>query len=195
MKKSCVFVFFTVLAFATLSIKPNFCQAANKEDLKMEKLREQVVEAAQKKDNDTAVKLGEEYLKSDPGNIEILVTLSGSYLTLGNIALAEEKVKKAIGIDVNNAWAIKTLAKVYKMQAEQATAAAEKKKLLNSAEAEIEKALKINSSDPWAQTEAALIYLAQGDKDAAKKAIKKAAASQPNDAYIQEVKAKIEAAL
>jgi len=87
------------------------------------------------------------------------------------------------------------LAKVYKMQAEQTTTAAEKKKLLNSAESEIEKALKINSSDPWAQAESALIYLAQGDKDAAKKAIKKAAASQPNDAYIQEVKAKIEAAL
>lgn len=192
MAKKYIYILFAILAFVSLCIKPTFCRTESKEEAKMEKQRKQIIEYAQKGENETATKLGEEYLKSDPTNIEILVTLADSYLTLGNFTKAEEAVKKALSVEATNGWAMKTLAKIYRAQAEQAKTPAEKKKLLNLAATEIEKVIKTNPDDAWASAEAALIYYYQEKKDEAAKAIKKAIAAQPNDKYFKEIKTKIE---
>ena len=102
-------------------------------------------------------------------------------------------VKKALGINSNNTWAITTLAKIYRTEAEQSKSSGDKKKLFNSAENEIEKVLDVEPENPWANAEAALIYLGQGKKDEADKAIKKAIDAQPNDKYITDIKNKIAA--
>lgn len=194
MDKKYIYALFTFLFFASLCVKVSFCRAEIKEGAaNMEKQRKQIVEYAQKGDHESAIKSAEEYIKSDPGNIEILVTLAGSYLSVGNFSQAETMVKKALGVSSNNTWVITTLAKIYRAEAEQSKVAADKKKLFNLAEVEIEKVLAVEPENPWVNAEAALIYLGQGKKDDANKAIKKAIDAQPNDKYITDIKSKIAA--
>lgn len=194
MEKKIIIITIAILAFTLAGLKLSFCRAVTKEGgATVEEERKQILEYSRKGDIESAIKLGEEYIKKDPDNIEILVTLTECYIGAANFDKAEASVKKAVSVDPKNTWAIKTLAKTYRAEAEQAKSTAEKKKLLDLAQVEIGKALKVQPEDAWINTEAALIYLLQGRKDDANKAIKKAVSAQPNDTYIKDIKTRINA--
>ena len=181
---------FLVVAFVVLRL--SLCLAETKEG-GMDKLREEIKASSQKNDHASVIKLGEQYIKSDPGNIEVLVTLTESYLSSKEyFAKADEAIKKALAAGPNNTWVLKTAAKSKRIQAEQSKTSAEKQKLLDSAQETIDTLLKAAPDDAWINSEAALIYLAQGKKNEATKAIKKAINAQPNDPYIKNIAAKID---
>jgi len=193
-----MFMACAVLAFVALGLKPAFCQAEKeteeKEAVSMEVQQKQIIEFARKGDAIQAIKLFEEYIKTDTMNIEVFVTMAECYAYNGNLDQAEATVKKALSVDPKNIWALKTLAKIYRMEGEKARSAAEKTKLFSLAQTEIEKTLTAEPENPFNTTEAAIIYFRQGQKAEAAKLIKKAAAAQPNDRYIADAKKMIEAA-
>lgn len=191
MKGKYIFVAFVVLTFALVALKPTFC-LAQIEDVDLEKQLEQIRECVQKGDNESAINLAEEYLKTDSNNIEVLVTLADSNSRIGKFTEAKEVVKKALSIDPTNVWALTTLAMIYRVEAEQLESVTAKKKLLNFAQVKIDEALKLEPEGAWANAEAALIYLARGDKKRANKVIEKALELQPNEEYFENIKIKIE---
>lgn len=191
MKREYIFVVFVILTFASVALKPTFC-LAQIEDVDLEKQREQIREYAQKVDNESAIKLAEEYLKTDSANIGVLVTLAECNSRIGKFAEAEEFAKRAVSIDTTNVWALRTSAGVYRVKAEQTEAVSTRGELLNLARVKIKEALKHDPKDAWANAEAALIFLAQGDKKQAYKLIEEALALQPDDDYIKSIKIKIE---
>jgi len=191
MKGKYIFVAFVVLTFALVALKPTFC-LAQIEDVDLEKQLEQIRECVQKGDNESAINLAEEYLKTDSNNIEVLVTLADSNSRIGKFTEAKEVVKKALSIDPTNVWALTTLAMIYRVEAEQTKSLFAKKKLLNFAQVKIDEALKLEPEGAWANAEAALIYLARGDKKRANKIIEKALELQPNEEYFENIKIKIE---
>jgi len=191
MKGKYIFVAFVVLTFALVALKPTFC-LAQIEDVDLEKQLEQIRECVQKGDNESAINLAEEYLKTDSNNIEVLVTLADSNSRIGKFTEAKEVVKKALSIDPTNVWALTTLAMIYRVEAEQLESVTAKKKLLNFAQVKIDEALKLEPEGAWANAEAALIYLARGDKKRANKIIEKALELQPNEEYFENIKIKIE---
>lgn len=191
MKGKYIFVVFVILTFALVALvalKLTF-RPIQVEVVDLEKQREQIRECAQKGDDESAIKLAEEYLKTDSGNIEVFVTLAECNSKIGKFTEAEEAAKKALSIDSTNVWALKTLAVIYREEAEQSES---KKKLLNLARVKIKKALKFDPQDAWSNAEAALIYLARGDKKRAYKGIEKALDLQPNNEYFKRIKIKIE---
>lgn len=186
--------FFLILVVFTLIVLSSTVCLAQTKGADMEKLRKEIKTSAQKQDHASVIKLGEEYIKLDPGNIEVLVTLTESYLSSKEyFTKADETIKKALAIGPDNIWILKTAAKSKRIQAEQSESNTEKQKLLDSAQGTIDKLLKLAPDDAWINAEAALIYLAQGKKNEATKAIKKAINAQPNDPYIKIIKTKIDA--
>ena len=122
-------IVFLVVAFVVSRL--SFCLAQTK-GVDMEKLREEIKASAQKQDHASVIKLGEEYIKEDPGNIEALVILTESYLSSKEyFAKADETVKKALAIAPDNNWVLKTAAKSKRIQAEQSKSNSEKQKLLD----------------------------------------------------------------
>ncbi len=193
MKRKYAYAAIVFLATTFVVSRLSFCLAQTK-GADMEKLREEIKASTQKHDHASVIKLGEEYLKSDPENIEVLVILTESYLSSKEyFTKADETIKKALAIGPNDIWILKTAAKSKRIQAEQSKSNAEKQKLLNSAQETIDKLLKLAPDDAWINAEAALVYLAQGKKNEATKAIKKAIDAQPNDPYIKNIKTKIDA--
>src|SRR3989338_1077728 len=136
---------FLVVAFVVLRL--SLCLAETKEG-GMDKLREEIKASSQKNDHASVIKLGEQYIKSDPGNIEVLVTLTESYLSSKEyFAKADEAIKKALAAGPNNTWVLKTAAKSKRIQAEQSKTSAEKQKLLDSAQETIDTLLKAAPDD------------------------------------------------
>lgn len=185
-------IVFLVVAFVVSGL--SFCLAQTK-GANMEKLREEIKASAQKQDHTSVIKLGEEYIKTDPGNIEVLMTLTESYLSSKEyFAKADEMIKKALAVGSDNTWVLKTAAKSKRIQAEQSTSNSDKQKLLDSAQETIDKLLKLAPDDAWVNAEAALIYLYQEKKDRASKLIEKAIGLQPGDPYIKNIEIQIKSA-
>lgn len=191
MKRKYAYVAIAFLVVAFVVSRLSFCLAQTKEG-SMDKLREEIKASSQKNDHASVIKLGEEYIKSDPGNIEVLVILTESYLSSKEyFAKADETVKKALAIGSDNIWVLKTAAKSKRIQAEQSKSNSEKQKLLDSAQETIDKLLKLAPDDAWVNAEAALIYLYQEKKDRASKFIEKAIGLQPRDPYIKNIEIQI----
>lgn len=195
MRNKYMYMFFVCVFFITLGLKLALSQveknSIKKEVVNMDALRKQIVGLVQKGQKEAAIKLGEEYLKKDPGNIEILVNMAECYAT-DNLTQSEVMAKKAVSIDPKNNWAVKTLAKVYRIEGEKAQTPAEKEKLFVLAMAEIVKVLAMEPDNAFNNVEAALIFFRNGKKDEAMKFLKKAIAAQPNDSYIAEIRKIIE---
>lgn len=184
-------VIFCMVAGVPSSI---MAQDAKQSAADMEKKRKEITEASRKGDADSVIKLGEEYLKTDAVNLEVLLTVGEAYAAKNNFTRADELAKKAVTAAPTNTWALVTSAKIQRINAEQGkVAAAEKKALIDSAEKTIEKALTLNPKDAWVNAEAALISLVKGDKAKATKLINVAIEAAPSDGYIKGVKQRIEA--
>lgn len=157
----------------------------------MDKLLRQIAEAASQGEHALAIQLAEEYLKSDPDNIAVLVTLAECSMCQGNFARAEEVVQKALSVDSSNGWALKTLAKIYRSLSEKHDYAPDKEKLLGLAAQKIEEALKATPENASAYTEAALIYSALNNKKRAEKLIETALMLEPRNEYFKDIKREI----
>lgn len=195
MRSKYLYTFFVCVIFVTLGLKLAFSQeekkSVKKEVVNMDALRKKIVGLVQKGQKEAAIKLGVEYLKNDPGNIEILVNMAECYAP-DDLTQSETMAKKAVSIDPKNTWAVKTLAKVYRIKGEKAQLPAEKEKLFVLARAEIEKVIAMEPDNAYNNAEVALICFRQGKKDEAIKFLKKAIAVLPDDLYIVEIKRIIE---
>jgi Flp pilus assembly protein TadD len=161
-------------------------------DMDSEGRLNQLRELSQKGENEEAIKVAQECLQAEPANIEALILLAECNARLSRFAQAREAIEKALKIELNNIWALKALAVIYRDEAEQSDSPDRRQELLNLARDRIEQALRLNPSDAWTNAEAALIYLSRGEKEEASKSIEKALSLQAEEAYFKGIKLRIE---
>ncbi len=195
MKGKYIFVALFILAFAVVALEPAFSLAQVEdvaEEVDVEKQRELIRAAVQQGDMETAIKLADEYLKTDSVNVEVLILLADCNASIGKFTEAKEAAEKALDIVSDNVWATRTLAKINRMEAEQTESVTAKKRLFSLAQSKIEEALRLDPEDAWTNAEAALIYLGRGNKAHASELIDKSLSLQPNDGYFRDIKQRIE---
>lgn len=179
MSKNKYYVIAGILALITI-----FAQIAFSQQYSHEKLI--VIERLKDKGDDPAIKLAEEYLASNPGDVDIINLLAETYVSRDNLTKAEETAKKAIAIQPNNPWSRRLLAKTYRLKAQEDPGLAEDN--LTLALQQVKEGLGSNPNDPNLLVEAAEIYSGLGDKIKANEAIDLAIAIRPNDNSLKNMK-------
>ncbi len=148
----------------------------------------------QKDDIDSAMKLAEEYDKTNPDDIEILGILVQGALKRNSASYATSLAKRIVELDPKNAWGYYLLAQSYRAEAEMSTELTDEKKeeLFKFSIKGIEKALQLDPDSPWINIEGSLIYLAVRNKAKAVELIEKAYKNRPFDNEVKQMKERIE---
>lgn len=154
---------------------------------------QQIREYHMKGDIDNTIKKADIYLKTNPGNVEIMIRLAECYMSKSELATAEEWAKKAL-LSSNNGdlWALRAMAEVYRMQSEGSKDINSKKKYIDLAISTITKALIISPTDAWVNSEAAHIHLSANNKVKAKESIEVALAGEPKNEFFLKLKEAIQ---
>lgn len=127
--------------------------------------------------------------RAEEGNLIALTQSTEDSINKGgDLALAETNLKKILEVNKGHAYAMRVLAKVYRMQFEKTN----EKQYLELAQVEIEKSLKGMSRDAQCNAEAAMIYYLKNDKTNAMQTIDKALKLEPQSAYFKDIKRRIQ---
>lgn len=161
-------------------------QARSTDQTQSEDQKNLITQHLKNKEYDSAIKLGKEYLASNPNDITAIDILTEAYINKGDLSAAETTVKKAVAIQPNDPWSCRLLARIYRIKTEKDAVA--RNNNLNLALQQAEKGLASNPNDIWLLAEVAQIYFEQGDKVKANKTIDKALGIRPNDMYLKSIK-------
>ena len=137
----------------------------------------------EKRDFDALIKASNEYLISDPKNIEVLIRLARCYKDKKEYSLAGKTIMDALDIDPKNAWGLRILAKINREQYEGSKQEDLKKGYLEAALVAIARSLTSSPQDAVTNAEAAQIYFYKKDKVKAAQAI--ALALDSNNIYLK----------
>ncbi|MDD5130360.1 MAG: tetratricopeptide repeat protein [Candidatus Omnitrophica bacterium] len=121
----------------------------------------QLIENLKKGNDNSAVRLAEEYLALNPDDVDILCLLAEAYIRKNNLPAAEEASKKAVAVKPNSSFANTVLANIYVLKANADSAE------IPEALKKIDKALKLNPKDISLLISKAELYLATGEAEKA----------------------------
>lgn len=151
-----------------------------------------IIQLLKSGDNDAVISQATEYLKAHPNNVVILSALSEAYMFKNDLDNSERYAKRAIEIELDNSWACKILAKIYRIKIEDSDSAELRSENLTLAEKFVERGLRSKPNDIMLLAEKAQIYFAQGVISTALEVIEEALRIAPDDAYLKTIKEKIE---
>ncbi len=178
-------VAFTVLVLTALFTQVAFSQ--EKKSFTESQMR--IIKQLKEKGDEAAIKSAEEYLASNPNDVDITNLLGEIYINNHDLTKAEAVVKRAISLDPNNSWSRRILARVYRLRAEIMPSTA--KENLALALEQVKKGLGTSPNDPKLLAEAAEIYNGMGDKTKANESIDLAISIKPSDTSLRELKTSI----
>lgn len=184
MLKNKYYVILGVLALITISTQVAFSQQYSEDRLR-------VINQLKEKGDDSAIKLAEEYLVSNPNDVDIVNLLAETCISKNDLSKAEVALKKGIAVKPNNPWSRRLLAQVYRIKAEKDKDPNLRSNNLALALEQVKIGLGSNPNDVGLLTEAAQIYNRLGDNIRANEAIDLAITIKPNDATLNAVKASI----
>ncbi len=178
-------VTFVILALMAVLVQVAFSQ--EKRSYSESQMR--VIKQLKEKGDDPAIKSAEQYLASNPNDVDIINLLGEAYIANGDLSKAEVVMKRGTTLDPNNVWSRRLLAKIYRLKAEKNPSLA--KDDLALALEQIKKGLGSNPNDPKLLVEAAEIYDGMGDKAKANESIDLAISIMPSDTSLKGIKASI----
>ncbi len=188
MFKNKYYVILGVLVLITISIQVAFSQV-KKEETRFSEEKYRVIKELKDKENDSAIKLAEGYLVSNPNDIDIVNLLVERYITKKDLSKAEVALKKGIVVKPNNPWTRRLLAQVYRLESQQDPTL--KSDNLALALEQVKIGLGSNPNDVGLLIEATRIYSLQGDNIRAIEAIDLAITINPNDTTLKSEKENI----
>lgn len=124
--------------------------------------------------NRSAIRVGEEYLKTNPDDVSVRNLLAESYITEGDLSEAEGIVKQTLKVKPSDTWALRLSARINRMTPADSKDPAMKANRLKAGMADAERGLAANPEDVWLMAEKAQIFADQGEQAKANQTIDRA---------------------
>lgn len=137
----------------------------------------------------SAIQAAKKYLRLVPQDETIWLILAENYMRSDKLTEAEGAAKKALSLNSESSWALRTLSGIYSLKAEQSPQL--KQEYLSMAQLNIEKALSMAPDDVHVNAQAAHVYLAQGKTNKALQAVNKALELKPEEKRLLDLKKQI----